>query len=40
MNVNDIKSVDSEAGIVATLIEHPDYSFYSENLRPRHFTDN
>lgn len=31
--------IDSEAGIIATLIRHPDYSFYSEELLPNHFTN-
>ena len=38
-NVNDIKSVESEAGVIATLFVHPEYCFHSENLKPRHFTD-
>ena len=29
--------VDSESGIIATLIKHPEYSYYSENLLPNHF---
>ena len=31
--------VESEAGIIATLIHHPDFSFYSEQLLPNHFTN-
>lgn len=31
--------VDSESGIIATLVKHPEYSFYSENLLPNHFTN-
>lgn len=40
MNPNDIESRESEAGIIATLIHHPDFSFYSENLLPNHFASN
>lgn len=29
--------VESESGIIATLIKHPEFSFYSENLLPNHF---
>ncbi len=29
--------VESEAGVIATLIKHPEFSFYSENLLPNHF---
>lgn len=39
MRAEDISSIESEAGIIATLIHHPDYSFYSEHLLPNHFTD-
>lgn len=35
----DIARVDCEAGIIATLFIHPDYSFYSEDLLPNHFTN-
>lgn len=31
--------VDSESGIIATLIRNPDYVFSSENLLPNHFTN-
>ena len=39
INVDDISSIESEAGIIATLIHHPDYYFRSENLTQKHFTD-
>ena len=29
--------VDSESGVIATLFQHPEYSFYSEDLLPNHF---
>jgi len=35
----DMARIDCEAGIIATLIRHPDYSYYSENLLPNHFTN-
>lgn len=35
----DISCVDSESGIVATLVHHPDFSFHSEQLLPNHFTN-
>lgn len=31
--------VESESGIIATLIRHPEFSFYSENLLPNHFSN-
>ena len=34
----DMARVESEAGIIATLIHHPDFSYYSEQLLPNHFT--
>lgn len=39
MSVKDIRSVESEAGVVATLALHPEFSFYSEDLTPHHFSD-
>lgn len=39
MRADDINSLESESGIIATLIQHPDYSFYSEYLLPNHFTN-
>ena len=38
LNVNDIKNVESEAGIVASAINNPELTFYSEQLKPNHFT--
>lgn len=35
----DISDVSSEAGIIATLIRHPEFSYYSEQLLPNHFTN-
>ena len=39
MDARDIDSPESEAGILATLIHHPDFVFYSENLCPNHFAN-
>lgn len=39
MKTDEINRLDSESGIIATLIKHPDFSFYSENLLPNHFTN-
>lgn len=38
-NVKELSDVQSEAGIIATLINHPDYILYSEHLQPKHFYD-
>lgn len=38
MSAEDINSLDSESGIIATLIHHPEFAFYSEHLMPNHFT--
>lgn len=35
----DINSIDSESGIIASLIHNPEFSFYSEYLLPNHFTN-
>ena len=39
MNVSDIKNIESEAGIIASVIQKPELTFFSEHLRPNHFTD-
>lgn len=31
--------VDSEAGIIATLVRHPEFCFYSDELLPNHFSN-
>ncbi len=38
MMENELSSIDSEAGIIASLIYHPEFAFYSEHLLPNHFT--
>lgn len=35
----EIKSVAGEAGVIASLIHHPEFVFFSENLLPQHFAD-
>lgn len=37
-NISELTSPESEAGVVATLVHHPEYAYYSENLIPEHFT--
>lgn len=39
MDVNDIKNIESEAGIIASVLLKPELTFYSEQLRPNHFSD-
>ena len=39
MNPSDIKSVEAEAGIIASIINHPEYTFFSEELKPNQFSD-
>lgn len=38
-NVNDISSVNSEAGILATLVHNPELYFQVDNLLPNHFSN-
>lgn len=38
MRAEDITSLDSESGIIASLIHNPEWTFYSERLLPNHFT--
>lgn len=39
MRAEDITSIESESGVIASLIHNPDLSFYSENLLPNHFSN-
>lgn len=39
MKIEDINSIESESGIIASLIHNPSLSFYSEALLPNHFTN-
>lgn len=37
-SVDDINSLESEAGIIASLIHKPDFIFYSEYLLPKYMS--
>lgn len=37
-SIDEISDIQSETGIIATLIDYPDYVFYSETLKPKHFS--
>lgn len=39
MRADDINSIESEAGIIASLIHNPELIYYSEFLLPNHFTN-
>lgn len=39
MRADEINSIESEAGIIASLIHKPELSYYSEFLLPNHFTN-
>lgn len=39
MQASDINSIQSESGIIATLIKHPEFAFHSEDLQPQHFSN-
>lgn len=39
MRADDINSLESESGVIATIIQHPDFIFYSEQLAPKHFVN-
>jgi len=39
LNVCDIKNIESEAGIIASIVMKPELTFYSEQLKPNHFSD-
>jgi len=39
LRAEDINSLESESGIIASLIHNPELSFYSEHLLPQHFTN-
>ena len=36
-DIGELSDIQSEAGIIGTLIENPEYILYSEQLTPRHF---
>lgn len=39
IRAEDLNRIDSEAGILATLVHHPDFAYHSEYLEPEHFSD-
>lgn len=39
MDSSDIKNLEAEAGVIATLIHHPDYFHFAEDLTSNMFTD-
>lgn len=39
MVANDIKNIEAEAGVIASVIMKPELVFYSEQLRPNYFTN-
>lgn len=39
LKISDLRNVESEAGIIATVLARPDFAFYSESLKPNHFSD-
>lgn len=39
MNPKDIRNIESEAGVIASVLLRPDFTYYSEQLRPSHFSD-
>lgn len=38
-DLQEISDVISESGVIATLVNHPDYYFYCEQLDPKHFSN-
>ena len=39
MNTKNISNIESEAGVVASAIVNPSFTYFSEQLKPSHFTD-
>ena len=39
MKVGDIRNIEAEAAVIASLLINPELYFYSEDLEPNHFTD-
>lgn len=39
IDVCEIKNIESEAGIIASIVLKPELTFYSEQLKPNHFSD-
>lgn len=38
-DLKSINAIESETGIIASLIHNPDFVFYSEQLKPEQFTE-
>lgn len=38
IDLEQLTRPESEAGVIATLIHSPEYAYYSENLKPNHFS--
>ena len=38
-DANDIQAIDSETGVIASIIQRPELTFYSESLLPNHFLE-
>lgn len=38
-NVQDIRNIQAESGVIASIIQKPELTFLSENLKPNMFTD-
>ena len=39
MDVKEIRNIESEAGVIASILLKPELTFYSEQLKPNHFSD-
>ncbi len=39
MKADEISNITAESGVIASLVHHPEFIFYSEDLLPNHFTD-
>lgn len=39
MNISDVKDINAESGIIGTIIQHPEFVFHSDELKPWYFTD-
>lgn len=39
IDICEIKNIESEAGIIASIVLKPELTFYSEQLKPNHFSD-
>ena len=39
MAASDIKNIEAEAGVIASVVLDPELIFFSEQLRPNHFTN-